>query len=103
MKEAHATIRIGFPSEERAAIVLNALKPETRASPTERSKVEVERDGKHLVLIFEATDTTALRASINSYTRWVMTIDDVLSKTESFESVQETAQLRKEQQQNRLG
>lgn len=79
VKEAKATIRIEFPSEEKAAIMLNALKPETETSPAERSSVEVEQYGKQLILTFKARDTTALRASINSYTRWVKAIDDVLS------------------------
>jgi len=84
MKEAYATLRIEFPSEKRAATVLNALKPETETSPSQRSKVEVKREGETLVFLFKAKDTTALRASINSYIRWVMTVDEVISRTESI-------------------
>jgi len=83
MKEAIAVLRIEFPSEKRATVVLNALRPETKVSPTQRSRVEVKREGRNLTFFFEARDTTALRASINSYTRWVMAIEDVLSETES--------------------
>jgi len=87
MKEAQAIIRIEFPSEKRATIVCDALRPETETSPTQRSKVEVKREGRNLIFSFKAKDTTALRASINSYTRWVMVIEDVLSMTESFEAI----------------
>jgi len=87
MWEAKASIRIEFPSENRAIVVLDALKPETKESPRQRVRVDVKRDGRNLRLLFEAKDTTALRASINSYTRWVMVIEDVLSMTESFEAI----------------
>lgn len=79
MKEAQARIWIEFASEKRATIVLDALKPETATSPTQRSRVEVKREGRNVIFYFKARDTTALRASINSYTRWVMVIDSVLS------------------------
>jgi len=78
MKEAQAIIRIELPSEKHATIVLNALKPETETSPAQRSRVNVKLEGRNLVFSFRAKDTTALRGSINSYTRWVMMIDDVL-------------------------
>lgn len=84
MIEAEATVRIELPSEGRARIVLGALKPETEISPTQRSRVKIERDGRVIVLHFKAKDTTALRASINSYTRWVMLVEEALSKIESF-------------------
>jgi len=84
MKETKAIIRIEFSSEKRAAIVLNALKPETEASPVQRSKVEVKREGNVLILSFKTTDTTVLRASINAYTRWIKVIDDILSGAEAF-------------------
>ena len=78
MWEAKASIQIEFSSENRAIIVLNALKPETKESPTQRARVDVKRDGQKLTLLFEAKDTTALRASINSYTRWIKMINDFL-------------------------
>ena len=84
MKEAAARIHIHFPNEKRAKIVFEALKPETESSPSQRSKVEIMCEGRTIILRFKATDTTALRASINSYTRWAMLIEDALSKIESF-------------------
>ncbi len=87
MKEAQAMIRIVFPSERLAAILLNALKPETETSLTRRSKVEVKLEGKNLIFFFKARDTTALRASINSHMRWVMVIEDVLSRVSLSDKV----------------
>ncbi|MFB0504644.1 MAG: KEOPS complex subunit Pcc1 [Candidatus Bathyarchaeia archaeon] len=84
MKEGVATICIDLPTERQAIVVLKALKPETETSPTRRSRVGIELDGRRILLRFEAKDTTALRASINSYTRWVKLIEETLSKVESF-------------------
>ena len=84
MKEGVAAIRIDLPTERQARVVLKALKPETETSPTPRSRVEIKLDGRKILLRFEAKDTTALRASINSYTRWVRLIEDTISKFESF-------------------
>jgi len=84
MIEAAATIRIELASEGRAKIVMKALRPETQNSPTRRSEVEIGLDGRKILLHFKAKDTTALRASINSYTRWVKLIENTLSEVESL-------------------
>jgi len=69
--KAQAVIRLDFSSEKQLKVVLEALKPETRTPPTLRSKVQITSEGNSLTLSFEATDTSALRAAINSYLRWV--------------------------------
>lgn len=69
--KAQALIRLNFPSERDMEIALRALQPETRASPAARSRVQVRGEGRTLTLSFEAKDTSALRAAINSYLRWV--------------------------------
>ncbi|MEA2090707.1 MAG: KEOPS complex subunit Pcc1, partial [Thermoproteota archaeon] len=69
--KAHVTVTLSFPSKKRLNTVLQALKPETESSPTLRSRVELQGNGKSLTLRFEAKDTTALRASVNSYLRWI--------------------------------
>lgn len=76
---SHATIRLSFPSKKRLNIALKALRPETMDSPTSRSRVKVEGKDKCLTLRFEAKDTTALRASVNSYLRWALLVNDVCS------------------------
>jgi KEOPS complex subunit Pcc1 len=58
--------------------VLQALKPETKDCPTLRSTVELKGRKNHLQLLFEAEDTTALRASINSYLRWISSTESIL-------------------------
>jgi len=68
--KAQAVIRLNFSSEKQLKVVLEALKPETRIPPTRRSKVQITSEGNSLTLSFEATDTSALRAAINSYLRF---------------------------------
>jgi KEOPS complex subunit Pcc1 len=69
--KAQAVIRLNFSSEKQLQVVLQALKPETETSSTRRSKVNMATEGQGLVLDFRAKDTSALRASINSYLRLI--------------------------------
>jgi tRNA threonylcarbamoyladenosine modification (KEOPS) complex Pcc1 subunit len=69
--KAQAVIRLNFSSEKQLKTVLEALKPETETSTTSRSKVDLKAEGHSLVLEFKATDTSALRAALNSYLRLI--------------------------------
>ena len=76
--KTQAVIRLNFSSEKQLKVVLEALKPETRTPPTRRSKVQIMSEGNSLTLSFEATDTSSLRAAMNSYLRQTSMIIDVL-------------------------
>ena len=82
--KSRIVVRLNFPSEERLKIVLGALEPETRTPPSPRSRVKVEGRGSSLILSFEATDTSALRAAVNSYLRWVSLVNDMCSALDSL-------------------
>jgi tRNA threonylcarbamoyladenosine modification (KEOPS) complex Pcc1 subunit len=69
--KANAVIRLNFSSEKQLNVVLEALKPETETSTTSRSTVDLKAEGHNLVLEFKATDTSALRAALNSYLRLI--------------------------------
>jgi KEOPS complex subunit Pcc1 len=69
--KAQAIVRLNFSSEKQLQVVLQALKPETETSSTRRSKVQMTTEGQGLVLDFRAKDTSALRASMNSYLRLI--------------------------------
>lgn len=69
--KAQAIVRIKFSSEKQLNVVLRALTPETKTSSTSRSKVNMKTDGQMLILDFRATDTSALRAAMNSYLRLI--------------------------------
>jgi len=76
--KAQAIIRLNFSSEKQLKVVLEALKPETRSPATRRSKVEMKGEGNSLTLNFKARDTSALRAAINSYLRWILLTKSIL-------------------------
>jgi len=76
--KAEAVIQLRFSSKKQLKVVLEALKPETKTPATSRSRVQVNGEGNNLTLSFEATDTSALRAAINSYLHWIHLTKTVL-------------------------
>jgi len=81
-----ASLRLKFPSEKEAQIFWSALKPETESPATPRSRVRIELRGSTLFLFFEADDTNALRASLNSYLSWLNLLKNLHENLRSFES-----------------
>lgn len=75
-----AKIHIRLRSKEELSAVLKALEPETRSPVTNRSKVRVGKNAETLMLtmVFEAKDTSALRATLNSYLHWVRLAVDAI-------------------------
>ena len=69
--KAQAVVRLEFLSDKQLKVVLEALKPETETSSTNRSKVNMKSENQSLILVFNAKDTSALRASMNSYLRLI--------------------------------
>ena len=55
-----------------------ALIPEAESPSSERSRTEVRIQGNELVIETVASDTSALRSSLNSYLRWVQGIQDIV-------------------------
>ena len=81
-----ASLRLKFPSEKEARIFWESLKPETESPATPRSNVRIEQKGAFLIFSFEARDTTALRASLNSYLSWLHLLRSIheMLETERF-------------------
>jgi KEOPS complex subunit Pcc1 len=79
---AQASVRLKFKSREQLESVFRALKPETKVALTKRSKVKVSMNNGFLTLSFEAADTSALRASMNSFLHWILLTKDVLESLE---------------------
>ncbi|HIH98184.1 MAG TPA: hypothetical protein HA346_04175 [Thermoplasmata archaeon] len=80
-----AEIDIAFEKEEDAELVMQSLSPETK-DKNPRSSVEIATSGKMLKLKIEAKDTPALRATCNSYLRWI----DTAIRVNALASKQET-------------
>jgi len=77
IKRASAILRLKFPSAHEAEIMRSALEPETMSGLRYRSKVKVFREEETLLLVFNAKDTTALRASVNSYLNWLISLVNI--------------------------
>lgn len=74
-----AEVRIEL-SDDLIDIIIRALKPEIDSPSSERSSTEILVDKKSIVIRIVASDTTALRASLNSYLRWIHGIFDMVEK-----------------------
>jgi len=83
---AKSTIRLNFTSEKQLSTLLSALTPETHTMETKRANVELKADGCCLVLIVKAEDTIALRATLNTYLRWIQSTANVIEVVEHQES-----------------
>jgi len=81
---ACATVRLRFQSERHLSIVLSALKPETESQLTSRARVQLESEGNSLRMKFEASDTSALRAAVNSFLHWIALVNEACSVLESL-------------------
>jgi tRNA threonylcarbamoyladenosine modification (KEOPS) complex Pcc1 subunit len=79
---AQARVCLKFKSGAQLESVFKALEPETRAALTKRSKVKASMKDSFLVLDFEAADTSALRAAMNSFLHWILLTKDVLESLE---------------------
>jgi tRNA threonylcarbamoyladenosine modification (KEOPS) complex Pcc1 subunit len=80
-KKALVETHIKVP-EEVVEAIFDALSPEAESPSSERSSTVVRRGVDGIVISTEASDTTAMRAAVNSYLRWVQGILDMLSKIE---------------------
>jgi len=84
-KSAEAKVYIDVKNRRVAAKIVKALNPETRVSAGSKAQVHVQSLGTKVSLDFKATDTTALRAAVNSYCRWVAAAAGVLRSLKTFE------------------
>jgi KEOPS complex subunit Pcc1 len=81
---ASVVLRLKFPSERRSRIIFEALMPEVRKTPSMRSRAFLEKEDVFLILKVEASDTVALRASVNAYLRWINSMVNVLRVLEKL-------------------
>jgi KEOPS complex subunit Pcc1 len=65
--------------------MLEALAPEAKKPSTSRASVSVEGEGKTLTIRIRARDTSALRATLNSYLRWVALVRGMLEALTNLE------------------
>jgi KEOPS complex subunit Pcc1 len=75
---AKAKIRLKFKNQKQINTFLEALTPEANSPLSHRGKVTLKKDGLFLVLLIEAEDTVALRATLNTYLHWINSIINVI-------------------------
>ncbi|MGB9713617.1 MAG: KEOPS complex subunit Pcc1 [Candidatus Bathyarchaeales archaeon] len=80
--KAKAVVKLKLPSRKHLEIFAKALEPEVKKPATSRSKANIEKREKFLVLTVEARDTVALRAALNAYLRWISSIMNVIEVLE---------------------
>jgi tRNA threonylcarbamoyladenosine modification (KEOPS) complex Pcc1 subunit len=81
--KAEVEVKFTFPDRRKAETVFIALKPEVYAARAFKSRVQVRLKDKTLILVFRAPTISSLRASINSFCRWVSQLQKVLELAES--------------------
>lgn len=72
-----ATITIEL-DEKMLKVIDTALTPETDTPSSDRSETSVTVKDNQLVILTHASDTSALRAALNSYLRWVDGIQNII-------------------------
>ncbi|MDI6691394.1 MAG: KEOPS complex subunit Pcc1 [Candidatus Bathyarchaeota archaeon] len=80
--KAKAIVKLKFPSKKHLEIFAKALEPEVKKPATTRSKANIEKREKFFILMVEARDTVALRATLNAYLRWINSVVNVLEVLE---------------------
>ncbi|HII84027.1 MAG TPA: hypothetical protein HA271_04115 [Methanobacterium subterraneum] len=78
LKQVESQIEIEFHSKKEAEIVLRSIEPELMDSPSDRSRTLAECQGNILKITITALDSTSLRASLNSYLRWIMLSQQII-------------------------
>ncbi len=71
-------LSIELDSAGDAEIVYNSIKPEVTYAHNERSTTEIELDNNTIIIKIFSNDVVSLRASINSYVRWIKLSTDIL-------------------------
>ena len=70
-------IKLDFDNDFVAKLMFKALSPEASTVLFERVKVFLSLEGHYLLVELSASDTVALRAAINSWLRWISTLEKV--------------------------
>ena len=82
--KTQATVKIKVHSNQQLVSLLEALRPEIKKF-SHRSKVDLDREGLKIVVRVESKDTTALRATLNTYLRWINSTIDSLEVLKSMD------------------
>jgi KEOPS complex subunit Pcc1 len=71
LQEVEIQLEIQLDGKKEAQIIYEALKPEIESSHASRTRSWVQINDNKLILEVQARDSTSLRATVNSYLRWI--------------------------------
>jgi len=63
---------------EKAGIIADSLKLESKTAGNERSKTTIASSGDKLTLEIQAEDLHALRAAVNTYLKWLIMCSELV-------------------------
>ncbi|RLF87941.1 hypothetical protein DRN82_07135 [Thermococci archaeon] len=77
-KKVRGRIVIEFPSEDIAKVIYEAVLYEHLSVPYRRSEIKFRLEGKRIIIDIKATDSSAMRGTVNSYLRWIKVAMDAI-------------------------
>lgn len=78
LNSIETVFNIELDNSHDAEIVYNSIKPEITFARNERSTSEIELTGNTINIKIFSNDVVSLRASINSYVRWIKLATEIL-------------------------
>lgn len=82
----HTELIIEFENPGDVEVVLGSIKPEISGHPSDRTSVDIKKDGNNLLINIDAKDSTSFRASLNSYLRWIKLSSEILELKKKIRS-----------------
>lgn len=74
----HTELVFEFEDPEDVDVVLGSIEPELTGHPSDRTSVNIKKDGNNLLINIDAKDSASFRASLNSYLRWIRLSSEIL-------------------------
>lgn len=71
LENIETIFEIEFDNSHDAKIIYNSISPELSFSRNDRSTTSMTLEDKSIVIKINSKDVVSLRASINSYVRWI--------------------------------
>ena len=72
-------LRLFFPTEKEAKIIFRSISPEFHGKHEKRARTAMDINKNVLSLQIDATDATALKASLNSYMKLIILGSNIIN------------------------
>lgn len=80
LENIETVFEVKLDTKKEAEIIYNSLIPEVEYShKNERSKSQIEQKDNSVIITINSKDVVSLRASINSYIRWIKLSIEILN------------------------